>query len=67
MEDFRVKNEGSLFLVSPVTIEAAKWLEEHCPQDDDHQYWAGSLVVEHRYISDLVEGIENDGLGVELQ
>jgi len=60
--DFSVSNHGSIFLLQSHTVEARAWVEEHV--DPDHQEWAGGVVVEHRYIRDLVEGIVADGYTV---
>jgi hypothetical protein len=61
--DFHVRNEGSIFLLQPVTEAACAWVLEHIPQDA--QYFGDSVVVEHRYIADIVAGIQSDGLTVE--
>jgi hypothetical protein len=60
--DAEVRNEGTIFLVTPRTEAAEDWIEEHTPPDTT---WFGpSLVVEHRYVEDLVEGMRADGLVV---
>jgi len=58
--DVRVQNHGSLFLVEAVTDEAQEWIGEHIPEDA--QYFGGNLVVEHRYIDDIVNGMTEAGL-----
>lgn len=63
MADFTVVNEGSIFLLRPNTAAASAWCEEHLP--DDVTRWAGSVVVEHRYIGAIVDGALSDGLEVE--
>lgn len=62
--DFTVENHGTIFLLTPHTPEAQEWIEAHVPPDA--QTWAGlnSIVVEHRYIADIVAGIRADGLEV---
>lgn len=60
--DFVVENHGSIFLLTPLTPSANSWVEEHLPED--RMTFGGSIVVEHRYISDIVHGIQNDGLAV---
>jgi len=63
--DFVVENHGSIFLLKPQTPAATSWLEEHIGQDNGYQpYWPSSVVVEHRYIADIVAGIQSDGLEV---
>ena len=61
--DFWVQNHGSLFLLIPQTEAASDWVEENLPEDA--QTFGGGIVVEHRYISDIVDGIRTDGLEVE--
>jgi hypothetical protein len=60
--DFSVQNEGSIFLLIPHTDIANAWIDAHIPEDA--QRFGGGVVVEHRYILDIVIGIKNDGLEV---
>ena len=60
--DFEVSNHGSLFLLQPMTPAAHAWLEYSV--DSGATWWAGALVVEHRYIADIVSGAQRDGLVV---
>ena len=60
--DVYVENHGSIFLVRPVSNSACDWLTENV--QDDAQYFGSALVCEHRYISDLVEGMREAGLVV---
>jgi hypothetical protein len=61
--DVRVTNEGSLILFEPLTEAAREWLNLHIPSDAT--YWAGQLVVEHRFAYDLAVGMVGDGLRLE--
>jgi hypothetical protein len=60
--DFRCENHGSLFLLFPLTESARSWVDEHLPSDA--QWFGNGVVVEHRYIWPILEGIQNDGLAV---
>jgi hypothetical protein len=60
--DFFDENHGSIFLLRPVTPSASDWISEHIP--DDAQFFGNAVVVEHRYIWPILEGIQNDGLAV---
>jgi hypothetical protein len=62
MSDFLVANHGSIFTLTPLTEPASVWIDEHI--GDGAQCWGAGIVVEHRYIGDIVEGIVNDGLEV---
>jgi hypothetical protein len=64
--DFVVENHGSIFLLKPLTPSAVSWAEEHIGQENGYQPYFPAVVAEHRYIADIVEGIQNDGLGVQL-
>lgn len=61
--DFWVQNHGSLFLLIPQTDAANQWVDDNLPEDVTR--FGRGIVVEHRYISDIVDGIRGDGLEVE--
>jgi hypothetical protein len=60
--DFEVQNHGTIFLLCPLTDSAGAWVEEHPP--DDALTFGRGICVEHRYIADVVAGIQRDGLVV---
>jgi hypothetical protein len=60
--DFAVQDEGSIYLLHPLTEAAEEWIAEHIPSDA--QYLGKAVAVEHRYIGGIVEGIKADGLTV---
>ena len=60
--DIRVENHGSLFLLRPRTKRAACWLDEVIAEDA--QYWGDAVVVEPRYVAEIVNGAREDGLEV---
>ena len=62
--DFTVEDHFSIFLLTPHTQAAKDWMAEFLPEDA--QTWGNSVVVEHRFISDVVFGARRDGLRVEL-
>lgn len=61
--DFTVRDEGTIFILTPNTEAGRTWADEHLPEDATR--WVNGYVVEHRYISDIVDGIRIDGLTVE--
>jgi len=63
MADFRVRNHGSICILTGMTAEARAWLEERVG-DDETQAWGAGIVVESRYIDAIVDGIQNDGFSV---
>ena len=62
MRDLIVRNMNSIFLLVPVTEAGRDWISNHIP--DDALTWGKAIVVEHRYIGDIVEGAIADGLTV---
>jgi hypothetical protein len=61
--DFTVENHGSIFLLQPLTSAAQTWVDENIPEDA--QYFGTAVAVEHRYILDIVDGIQGDALEVK--
>lgn len=58
--DAYVEHHGNLFLVRPVSSAAFDWLRENVAEDAQH--FGNALVVEPRYITDLVRGMVDAGL-----
>jgi hypothetical protein len=63
MADFWLQDHGSIMLLTPRTLDAAQWLDDNL---GEHQTWGDAVVVEHRYIADLVEGIKDSGFSIEV-
>jgi len=57
--DFRCENHGSPFLLLPLTQSAHSWIEEHLPEDVGN-----AVVIEHRYVWTILDGIQDAGLAV---
>lgn len=62
MPDLEVQNEGSIFLLRPVSDLGWEWVNEHIA--DDAMTFGNAIVVEHRYIGSIVDGAVADGLNV---
>ena len=62
--DFELQNHGSIFLLIPQSTSARIWVDDHIGKDNGYQPYWPTVVVEHRFIADIVAGIENDGLAV---
>lgn len=58
--DFEVQNHSSIFLLCPLTDAAIEWIERYLPEDV--MTFGRGVVVEHRFISDIVRGIQDAGL-----
>ena len=62
---FRVVNEGSIFLLQPLSPAAVTWTNECLPED--RLCFGSAVAVEHRFIADILQGITNDGLTWETR
>ena len=62
--DFELQNHGSIFLLNPQSTSARIWVDDHIGRDNGYQPHYPTVVIEHRYIADIVHGIQNDGLTV---
>lgn len=62
LPDLEVTNEGSIFLLRPVTKRGKDWVSLNIPSDA--QTFGPSIVVEHRFIADIVASATADGLKV---
>jgi hypothetical protein len=60
--DVEVSCHGSIYIFTPLTPAAREWVAKFLPEDA--QQWAGGTVVEHRFIADIVQGAQRDGLSV---
>ena len=62
MVDITVEYHGSLYLLQPLNENASDWLHVHVAEDA--QWFVSALVVEPRYVSDIVGGARAAGLEV---
>jgi hypothetical protein len=62
--DFTVRNEGSIVLLHPHTDAARDWVNQNIGEDNGYQPYWPSVVIEPRYVGDIVNGITADGLVV---
>lgn len=60
--DFTIQNEGSIYLVHPHNVVAENHLVDMV--DENATFHGDALVVEHRYIRDLAEGLLAAGFSV---
>lgn len=62
--DVDVHREGTLFLVGALTDSGVSWLSENVDVENA-TFWLSNIVVEHRYIEQLVIGMIEAGLVVK--
>ena len=60
--DVAIAPEGTLSLFYLLSPAAEEWVEFNVC--GDRRFFAGALVVEHRFADDLARGMSNDGLRV---
>ncbi len=60
--DFTCVDHGTVALLTPLTEAAEDWVDCHIAKDV--QKWGRGLVIEHRYVRDILTGIAFDGLEV---
>jgi poly(3-hydroxyalkanoate) synthetase len=60
--DFVLQNEGSICILVPMTKAAQLWIDENIP--DDAQRWVSGVVIEHRYVQDIINGLIAEGYTV---
>lgn len=63
--DVLVTGGGTMYQVWPLSDEAKAWVEENV-QLEGWQWLGQSFGVEHRYIENLVEGMQQAGLSVNI-
>lgn len=60
--DFQFVDHGSIWLLQPLTSEAKEWIKDTSPPEA--QFLGEAMVVEHCYVSCVVEAIFDAGLSV---
>jgi hypothetical protein len=61
--DLLVHDHGSIYLLRATSRCGQSWIDERI--SDDRQEWGGAIIVEHRFIGDIVRGAIGDGLEVQ--
>ena len=64
--DFKVHTDvpnPSVYLLRPFTPAAEEWVNDHI--DPDAPRLGNGVAVEHRYVAEIVRGIQDSGLTVE--
>jgi hypothetical protein len=61
--DFQFENHLSIVRLTPLTQAARDWITAHVAYED-WQLFGGGIVIEPRYVGDILRGIVDDGLTV---
>jgi len=56
IDQFKIRNEGSIILFEPLTSAAQDWWSSNV--DPEAQTFGNAYAVEHRYAPDIIEGIK---------
>jgi predicted thioesterase len=62
--DFGVRCEGTIWVLTPLNDAAREWIKDNLPSDATT--WGSSIIVEHRYMDAIREGIREDGFTMEM-
>jgi hypothetical protein len=65
MADLRIRDEGSIFLLSSHSAEGDEWIAQSIPEDA-MRMGLHQIVVEHRFVQAIIQGAVDDGLDVSL-
>jgi len=57
-----IHGSGTVYLLTPVSQRGDDWATDHLPHDV--QKLGSGIAVESRYISDITDGIQGDGLHI---
>lgn len=60
--DVLVTGGGKVYLLVLNTVLAREWVEDHV--SPERQMLGAALAVEQRYVGDILEGMQRDGLSV---
>jgi hypothetical protein len=65
VSDFSIHDGGSLVLLYPLNDSALNWVENNIGENNGFQpYYPQAIVIERRYLADIVSGIFADGLSI---
>ena len=60
--DFRVEFHGAIILLVPLTRPGCAWANKHIGADNGFQPYWPTVILEPRYIDDVLVGIRRKGL-----
>jgi hypothetical protein len=65
--DFIFRDHGSLCILTPLTPAGKEWFEANLPVNNpEAQFWCGGICIERRYVADILDGLQKDGLSVAI-
>ena len=68
LPDLILEDHGSISILRPATEDGRAWVDENIFNDASLSVtWGGDIVVEHRYVREIVEGALRDTLTVRIR
>ena len=64
--DFVLENFGSIFLLRHRTEAGLIWIYAHVSRAGFQPYYPDNIIIEPRYVPDIIAGIRADGLVVRV-
>jgi len=61
--DVKIDNQGTIWMFHPLSETAKQWVDENVNLET-YQWMGPRFAVEHRYVTDLVQGMRAAGLTV---
>ncbi len=62
--NFTTRDEGLILLLTPHTKLTHDWIHEHIGRNNGYLPYFPTIVIERRYVSDILDGIDSAGLAV---
>ena len=62
--DLRLEDHGSICLLRPLTALAEDWVADNIGRDNGYQPYWPTVLIEPRYVAEILEGAIGDGLVV---
>ena len=63
--DVRIDKHGTLYLATPLTEAGSDWIAEYIDAEEATFLAGRTLVIEHRYVTDIAAGMIAFGLTLE--
>ena len=60
--DFTLIDHGSIAILKPESDDAKNWVDDYI--DENAQWFANGIVIEHHYVHAIVEGIFETGMTI---
>ena len=60
--DFRIEFHGAIILLVPLTRSGCAWADKNIGADNGYQPYWPTVILEPRYLSEIIAGIRRDGL-----